>query len=170
MPSGSAKVPICGNTVSYGRSATTSDEGIPASAISCSILSRPAYYVIADGHVMSVWDFQGAIAPDREVLRLHRGELAESFNDLYSRLNPGLRRRRVGPRSAGWRSRGKNRGQRRARRVPDRTVNPGNSRSLTGKRGTPLACINAGQTICTRSLPSWPRSFESHHRHPSSAL
>jgi hypothetical protein len=48
----------------------------------------PAYYVITDGQMVSVWDFQGAIAPDREVLRLHRSELAESFKDLYSRLNP----------------------------------------------------------------------------------
>jgi hypothetical protein len=48
----------------------------------------PAYYVITDGQILSVWDFQGAIAPDREVLRIRRGELAENFNDLYSRLNP----------------------------------------------------------------------------------
>jgi hypothetical protein len=48
----------------------------------------PAYYVITDGQILSVWDFQGAIAPDREVLRVGRDELAESFNDLYSRLSP----------------------------------------------------------------------------------
>jgi hypothetical protein len=48
----------------------------------------PAYYVITDGKIVSVWDFQGAIAPDREVLRVNQGELAASFGDLYSRLNP----------------------------------------------------------------------------------
>jgi hypothetical protein len=48
----------------------------------------PAYYVITDGQILSVWDFQGAIAPDREVLRVGRGGLAGNFSDLYSRLNP----------------------------------------------------------------------------------
>jgi hypothetical protein len=48
----------------------------------------PAYYVITDGRIVSVWDFQGAIAPDREVLRVNQTELAERFDDLYSRLNP----------------------------------------------------------------------------------
>ena len=48
----------------------------------------PAYYVITDGRIVSVWDFQGAIAPDREVLRVGQAELAGSFDDLYSRLNP----------------------------------------------------------------------------------
>ena len=37
---------------------------------------------------VSVWDFQGAIAPDSEVLRVSQDELAGSFDDLYSRLNP----------------------------------------------------------------------------------
>jgi hypothetical protein len=48
----------------------------------------PAYYVITDGRTVSVWDFQGAIAPDREVLRTTQEGLAGSFGDLYSRLNP----------------------------------------------------------------------------------
>ena len=48
----------------------------------------PAYYVITDGRIVSVWDFQGAIAPDREVLRVSQAELAGSFGDLYSRLSP----------------------------------------------------------------------------------
>lgn len=47
-----------------------------------------AYYVITDGKTISVWDFQGAIAPDRELLRVTQGELAENFSDLYSRLHP----------------------------------------------------------------------------------
>lgn len=48
----------------------------------------PAYYVITDAKLVSVWDFQGAIAPDIEVLRLGEAELADSFDDLYARLNP----------------------------------------------------------------------------------
>lgn len=47
-----------------------------------------AYYVITDGRTVSVWDFQGAVAPDRELLRVSQAELAGSFGDLYSRLNP----------------------------------------------------------------------------------
>jgi hypothetical protein len=47
-----------------------------------------AYYVITDGRIVSVWDFQGAIAPDRELLRVSQAELAGSFGDLYSRLHP----------------------------------------------------------------------------------
>jgi hypothetical protein len=48
----------------------------------------PAYYVVTDGRIVSVWDFQGAIAPDIEVLRVSQAKLAAGFNDLYSRLNP----------------------------------------------------------------------------------
>ena len=48
----------------------------------------PAYYVITDARIVSVWDFQGAIAPDRELLRVSQADLAGSFGDLYSRLNP----------------------------------------------------------------------------------
>lgn len=48
----------------------------------------PAYYVITDGRTLSVWDFQGAVAPDREILRTSQSELAGIFDDLYSRLSP----------------------------------------------------------------------------------
>ncbi|WP_300611066.1 hypothetical protein [Trebonia sp.] len=48
----------------------------------------PAYYVITDARIVSVWDFQGAIAPDIEVLRVSQAELAERFDDLYAHLNP----------------------------------------------------------------------------------
>ena len=48
----------------------------------------PAYYVITDARMVSVWDFQGAIARDMEVLRVSQAELAERFDDLYARLNP----------------------------------------------------------------------------------
>ena len=48
----------------------------------------PAYYVVTDARIISVWDFQGAIAPDREVMRVDRSGLAQKFNELYSYLNP----------------------------------------------------------------------------------
>jgi Type I restriction enzyme R protein N terminus (HSDR_N) len=48
----------------------------------------PAYYVITDAKTVSVWDFQGAIAPDIEVLRVNQAELDGRFDDLYARLNP----------------------------------------------------------------------------------
>jgi hypothetical protein len=48
----------------------------------------PAYYVLTDGRLVSVWDFQGAVAPDREVLRVSQGELEGNFGKLYSLLNP----------------------------------------------------------------------------------
>jgi hypothetical protein len=60
----------------------------PRMAYRRSVECLAAYYVITDGQILSVWDFQGAIAPDREVLRVDPGELDEKFNDLYSRLNP----------------------------------------------------------------------------------
>ena len=44
--------------------------------------------MVTDGRIVSVWDFQGAVAPDRELLRVSQEELAGSFGDLYSRLNP----------------------------------------------------------------------------------
>jgi hypothetical protein len=59
-----------------------------AQAHSYALWIIPAYYVITDGRIVSVWDFQGAIAPDRELLKVNQGELAGSFDDLYSRLNP----------------------------------------------------------------------------------
>jgi hypothetical protein len=48
----------------------------------------PAYYVITDAETVSVWDFQGAIAPDLEVLTVQQAELDKRFDDLYARLNP----------------------------------------------------------------------------------
>lgn len=55
---------------------------------SYALWALPAYYVITDARTVSVWDFQGAIAPDIEVLTLQQAELAERFDDLYARLNP----------------------------------------------------------------------------------
>jgi hypothetical protein len=43
-----------------------------------------AYYVITDGRIISVWDFQGAVAPDRELLRVIQAELAGSFGELLT--------------------------------------------------------------------------------------
>lgn len=48
----------------------------------------PAYYVITDGRTVSVWDYQGAVAPDIEVMRLVQENLAGRFDELYSYLNP----------------------------------------------------------------------------------
>jgi hypothetical protein len=59
-----------------------------AQAHSYALWAPVAYYVITDGRTVSLWDFQGAIAPDRELLRVPQAELAENFSDLYSRLNP----------------------------------------------------------------------------------
>jgi hypothetical protein len=52
---------------------------------------------------------------------------------------------------------------RRARCVPDRTVNQGDSRSLTDKQVRRLTCIHAAQRARTRSLPSWSCGFDSRH-------
>ena len=43
----------------------------------------------------------------------------------------------------------------RARCVPDRTMNRGDSRSLTDKRTHDLTCAHVAQRHRTRSLPSW---------------
>ena len=48
----------------------------------------PAYYVITDAQTVSVWDYQGAIAPDVKVLEFRQAELDGKFDDLYARLNP----------------------------------------------------------------------------------
>jgi Type I restriction enzyme R protein N terminus (HSDR_N) len=48
----------------------------------------PAYYVITDAQTITVYDFQGAIAPDIKVLEVKQAELREKFDDLYTLLNP----------------------------------------------------------------------------------
>lgn len=55
---------------------------------SYALWALPAYYVITDARTVSVWDFQGAIAPDIEVLRVDQADLESRFDDLYARLNP----------------------------------------------------------------------------------
>jgi hypothetical protein len=55
---------------------------------SYALWALPAYYVVTDGRTVSVWDFQGAIAPDIEVLRVSQDELTGGFDKFYSRLNP----------------------------------------------------------------------------------
>jgi hypothetical protein len=49
----------------------------------------PAYYVITDAQTLTVYDFQGAVAPDIKVLEVKQAELSAIFDDLYARLNPG---------------------------------------------------------------------------------
>lgn len=55
---------------------------------SCALWVLPAYYVITDAQTLTVYDLQGAIAPDIQVLEVKQDELAGKFDDLYSRLNP----------------------------------------------------------------------------------
>jgi len=63
-------------------------QGAATQAHSYALWALPAYCMVTDGRVVSVWDFQGAIAPGIEVLRTDQGKLAASFDDLYSRLSP----------------------------------------------------------------------------------
>jgi len=57
-------------------------------AVYRSAVTRALPAVIPDADTVSVWDFQGAIAPDLEVLTLKQAELEDRFDDLYARLNP----------------------------------------------------------------------------------
>ena len=102
-----------------------------AQAHSYALWVIPAYYVITDGRIVSVWDFQGAVAPDRELLRVSQGELAGSFDDLYSRLNPRAAAAARHARSAAWRSPGENRATRCSCRAEP---SPGARRNRSGGR------------------------------------
>jgi hypothetical protein len=44
--------------------------------------------------------------------------------------------------------------------VPDRTVNRGESRSLTDSQARRLTCVPADHRARTRSLPSWSCGFD----------
>ena len=44
--------------------------------------------MITDAQTLTVYDFQGAIAPDIKILEVQQAELGEKFDDLYARLNP----------------------------------------------------------------------------------
>jgi hypothetical protein len=57
-------------------------------ARSYSLWVLPAYYVVTDAETVSVWDYQGAIAPDVKVMEFRQSELDRKFDDLYARLNP----------------------------------------------------------------------------------
>lgn len=70
------------------REGTQGSFGAGAQVRSYALWVLPTYFVVTDGRLVSVWDFQGAIAPDREVVRVNQGELADKFDELYSRLNP----------------------------------------------------------------------------------
>lgn len=47
---------------------------------------RPAYYVVTNGDVLMVWDYQGA-SPDVKMLEFKREELKDRFDELYRMLN-----------------------------------------------------------------------------------
>jgi Type I restriction enzyme R protein N terminus (HSDR_N) len=47
---------------------------------------RPAYYVVTDGNLLTVWDYQGAV-PDVRKMEFKREELQDRFDDLYRLLN-----------------------------------------------------------------------------------
>jgi Type I restriction enzyme R protein N terminus (HSDR_N) len=47
---------------------------------------RPAYYVVTDGNLLTVWNYQGAI-PDVKMMELKRQELQDRFDELYRLLN-----------------------------------------------------------------------------------
>ncbi len=47
---------------------------------------RPAYYVVTNGDLLAVWDYQGAV-PDVRMMELRREDLRERFDELYRLLN-----------------------------------------------------------------------------------
>lgn len=53
---------------------------------------------------------------------------------------------------------------RRARLVPDRTVNEGDSQSLTNRQERRLTCNSTAQRRCTSCLRSWYRIWIPHSR------
>jgi hypothetical protein len=53
-----------------------------------------------------------------------------------------------------------------ARCVPDRTVDLGDSRSLTDNENTSPTCVTALACSCIRCLPSWSCGFDSRHLLP----
>ena len=49
---------------------------------------KPAYYVITNGDVLIVYNYQGGAVPDVKVLEMKRAELQQRFDELYNILNP----------------------------------------------------------------------------------
>jgi Type I restriction enzyme R protein N terminus (HSDR_N) len=49
---------------------------------------KPAYYVITNGDVITVYNYQGGAVPDVKVVDMKRSELRERFDELYQVLNP----------------------------------------------------------------------------------
>jgi hypothetical protein len=47
---------------------------------------KPVYYVVTNGDLFTVWNYQGPI-PDVKVLEFSRAELQDRFDELYSLLN-----------------------------------------------------------------------------------
>jgi len=50
---------------------------------------KPAYYVVTDGDLLTVWNYQGGAVPDVQVTEVRRADLRDRFDELYSILNPG---------------------------------------------------------------------------------
>jgi type I site-specific restriction endonuclease len=47
---------------------------------------KPVYYVVTNGDVFMVWNYQGVI-PDVKVLEFRREELRDRFDEIYRLLN-----------------------------------------------------------------------------------
>jgi hypothetical protein len=47
---------------------------------------RPAYYVVTNGDLLAVWNYQGAV-PDVKMMEFKREELQDRFDELYRLLN-----------------------------------------------------------------------------------
>ena len=59
---------------------------------------KPAYYVVTNGDVLIVYNYQGGVVPDVKVLEIKRAELRERYDDLFRILSPkaaaGVRHRK----------------------------------------------------------------------------
>lgn len=47
---------------------------------------RPAYYIVTNGDLLAVWNYQGAV-PDVKMMEFKREELRDRFDELYRLLN-----------------------------------------------------------------------------------
>ena len=49
---------------------------------------KPAYYVVTNGDLLTVYNYQGGAIPDVKVLEVKRPDLRDQFDELYRVLNP----------------------------------------------------------------------------------
>jgi hypothetical protein len=49
---------------------------------------KPAYYVIINGDLLTVYNYQGGTVPDVKVLEVKRADLRDQFDDLFRVVNP----------------------------------------------------------------------------------